>query len=114
MFGVALKPAAENMSAYCSCKAVDAFEDLVTHLNTKYIVVSYNNTYNSKSNSSENKILLEDITRILNKIGPTQVFEHSHQFFNAGKTEFNDHKELLFVTQKVWKTTAQIDHHYSM
>jgi adenine-specific DNA-methyltransferase len=29
------------------------------------------------------------------------VFEHSHQFFNAGKTEFNDHKELLFVTQKV-------------
>lgn len=101
LFGVALKPAAENMSAYCSCKAVDAFEDLVTHLNTKYIVVSYNNTYNSKSNSSENKILLEDITRILNKIGPTQVFEHSHQFFNAGKTEFNDHKELLFVTQKV-------------
>lgn len=99
LFGVAMKPAAENMSVYCSCKAVDAFEDLVTHLDTKYIVVSYNNTYNSKSNSSENKILLEDIQRILGNIGPTQVFEHSHQFFNAGKTEFDNHKELLFVTK---------------
>lgn len=99
LFGVAMKPAAENMSVYCSCKAVDAFEDLVSHLDTKYIVVSYNNTYNSKSNSSENKILLEDIQRILGNIGPTQVFEHSHQFFNAGKTEFDNHKELLFVTK---------------
>ena len=98
LFGVAMKPAAENMSAYCSVKAVDAFEDLVAHLDTRYIVVSYNNTYNSKSSSSENKIQLDDIKRILNKLGPTEVFEHSHQFFNAGKTEFDDHKELLFVT----------------
>ena len=95
LFGVAMKPVAENMSAYCSVKAVDAFEDLVTNLDTRYIVVSYNNTYNSKSSSSENKIQLEDIERILNKLGPTKVFEHSHQFFNAGKTEFDDHKELV-------------------
>ena len=98
LFGVAMKPAAENMSAYCSVKAVDAFEDLVSHLDTRYIVVSYNNTYNSKSSSSENKIQLEDIERILKNLGPTKVFEHSHQFFNTGKTEFYDHKELLFVT----------------
>ena len=77
---------------------VDAFEDLVSHLDTRYIVVSYNNTYNSKSSSSENKIQLEDIERILKNLGPTKVFEHSHQFFNTGKTEFDDHKELLFVT----------------
>ena len=99
LFGVALKPKPENMSAYCTTKAVNAFEDLIMHLKTKYIVVSYNNTYDSKSSSSENRISLNDITTILNKRGETHVYEHSHQFFNAGKTEFNNHKEFLFVTK---------------
>lgn len=99
LFGVARKPAPENVSAYCSTRAVDAFRDLVTNLDTRYIVVSYNNTYNSKSHSSENKILLQDIESILSAIGETEVLEHSHKFFNAGKTEFDDHKELLFVTR---------------
>ncbi len=99
LYGVALKPTPENMSSYCTCRAVTAFEDLVSNIHAKYIVVSYNNTYNSKSNSSENKIRLEDIERILNMCGETKVFEHAHQFFNTGKTEFDDHKELLFVTK---------------
>lgn len=99
LYGTALKPTPENMSRYCTSKAVNAFEDLVAHLRTRYLVVSYNNTYHSKSKSSENKISLEDIQRILEMCGNTEVYEHSHSAFNAGKTEFNDHKELLFVTQ---------------
>ncbi len=98
LYGVALKPAPENMSRYCTSRAVDAFEDLVFSLKVKYIVVSYNNTYNSKSSSSENKITLEQIKYILEKCGPTHIHECSHRFFNAGKTDFNDHKELLFIT----------------
>lgn len=97
--GSAMKPPVENMSEYCSSRAAKAFDDLVSHLNTKYIVVSYNNTYDSKSSSSRNKITLEEITEILSKRGQTKVFEHSHQFFNAGKTDFNNHKELLFITK---------------
>ena len=46
-----------------------------------------------------NKIKLEQIRDILNKCGQTQIFEHSYNAFNTGKTEFNDHKELLFVTK---------------
>lgn len=98
LYGVALKPAPENMSRYCTSRAVDAFEDLILNLKVKYIVVSYNNTYNSKSSSSENKITLEQIKYILEKCGPTHIHECSHRFFNAGKTDFNDHKELLFIT----------------
>lgn len=94
-----MKPPLENMSEYCSARARDAMQDLVNNLRTKYIVVSYNNTYHSKSSSSENKIRLEEIQEILDSVGKTKVFEHSHQFFNAGKTEFKDHKELLFVTE---------------
>lgn len=99
LFGVALKPKPENMSDYCTTKASHAFEDLIMSLQTKYIVVSYNNTYDSKSSSSENRISLDEITTILGKRGKTNIYEHSHPFFNAGKTSFNDHKEFLFVTK---------------
>ena len=97
--GSAMKPAAENMSKYCSSSAPQTFDNLISQLKTKYIAVSYNNTYNSKSSSSRNKITLEEIFNILSKRGSTTVFEHSHQFFNAGKTAFSNHKELLFVTK---------------
>lgn len=97
--GTAMKPPIENMSEYCSSRAKEAMEDLVNKLKVRYIAVSYNNTYNSKSSSSENKIKLKDLLSILNSVGNTKTFEHSHKFFNAGKTEFKDHKEFLFITE---------------
>lgn len=99
LYGVALKPAPENMSGYCTSRAQLCFEDLIMNLDARYFVVSYNNTYHSKSTSSANKIHLRQILNILNKCGETQVFEHAYNAFNTGKTEFNDHKELLFVTR---------------
>lgn len=100
LYGVALKPEPENMSKYCTVKARDSFESLVQDLDVRYLAVSYNNTYKSKSKSSENKIKYEDIVDILGRIGETKIFEQSHQFFNAGKTNFSDHKEFLFITKK--------------
>lgn len=99
LFGEAKKPEAENMSEYCRNSATTVFEDLILSLKCKYIVVSYNNTYNSKSSSSKNKISLEDIKRILEKRGSVMIFEKSHQFFNAGKTSLNNHKELIFIAK---------------
>lgn len=99
LFGVALKPNPENMSDYCRNNAPKVFEDLVSRLKCKYIVVTYNNTYNSKSNSSKNKITFDEIISSLNKRGETKVFEASHRFFNAGKTDFSNHKEYLFITE---------------
>lgn len=100
LYGVALKPEPENMSKYCTVKAKDAFKDLVQNLDVKFLAVSYNNTYKSKSKSSKNKIEYDEIVEILNGVGKTKIFEHSHQYFNAGKTDFNDHKEFLFLTKK--------------
>lgn len=97
--GSAMKPAKENMSEYCSSRATKAFDDLISNINAKYIIVSYNNTYQSKSSSSRNKITIEGIKEILSKRGQTKVYEHSHQYFNAGKTDFDNHKELLFITK---------------
>lgn len=97
--GTALKPKAENISDYCKSNAPLVFGDLISKIDVKYIVVTYNNTYNSKSSSSKNKITLKEIKHILSKRGETSVYEKKHRCFNAGKTEFNDHKELVFITK---------------
>ena len=93
LHGVALKPEPENMSDYCRVSAKDRIAELVNDINAKYLVVSYNNTYDSKSNSSQNKITLEEIKNILSKRGKTKVFEKDYRRFNAGNTDFNNHKE---------------------
>lgn len=105
--GTALKPKAENMSEYCRSNAPEAFADLIANIDVKYIVVTYNNTYNSKSSSSKNKISLEEIKDILSSRGETSVYEKKHQFFNAGKTELADHKEFVFITKVVGKSNEE-------
>ena len=99
LYGVALKPEPENMSDYCKTQAKNKFTELVKDINAKYLVVSYNNTYDSKSNSSRNKITLQEIEKILNTKGRTKIFEKNYRHFNAGNTNFNNHKEYLFVTK---------------
>ena len=87
------------MSEYCSSSAKKAFQDLIENLDCKYIIVSYNNTYNSKSKSSENKMLLEDIVDILSQRGTTKKYEMPFKAFNAGKTNIENHKEIVFITE---------------
>jgi adenine-specific DNA-methyltransferase len=98
LYGTALKPASENMSDYCRVQAKSKLAQLVNDIKAKYIVVSYNNTYDSKSNSSKNKITLHEIKDILMRKGRTKVFEKDYRHFNAGNTDFKNHKEYLFVT----------------
>lgn len=97
--GTAMKPPEENMSDYCRTAAPKVFADLVEKLQTKYIAVTYNNTYTSKSTSSQNKITLEEIRGILERKGKTTIHSTNYRAFNAGKTDLNDHKEFLFITE---------------
>lgn len=100
LFGEALKPEPENISDYCKTKAPEKFKDLIENLKCKYIVVSYNNTYKSNSSSSKNKITLDFIKKTLENNGKTKIFKKNHPHFNAGKTNFNNHQEYLFITKK--------------
>lgn len=97
--GTAMKPPEENMSDYCRNSAPNVFDDLIMKLDVKYIVVTYNNTYDSKSSSSRNKISLEQIKETLEKRGKTILYEKKYHRFNAGKTDVNDHKEIVFFTK---------------
>jgi adenine-specific DNA-methyltransferase len=97
--GVAMKPPTDFSSAYCTVRARNTFADLITNLDAKLIAVSYNNTFNAKSNSSINKIQLEELSDILSAKGSTQILQVNHKFFTTGKTDFENHKEFLFLTE---------------
>ncbi len=99
LYGTALKPKEENMSEYCRSSAPKIFKDLINNLDAKYVVVTYNNTYNSKSSASKNKITLDEIKSILNEKGETKIFDKPYKFFNAGKTELKNHREYVFITK---------------
>ena len=110
LFGEALKPAPENMSDYCRQAATEVFRDLIDHLDCRYIVISYNNTYDSKSSSSRNKIELEEIVKALECRGDVSVHERQHPYFNAGKTEFSNHREYVFIAKVKQPEARRIIH----
>lgn len=90
----------ELKSGYCrKNKAKSLFEDLIMSLKAKLIIVSYNNTYNAKSTSSNNTISKEEIIEILSKKGTVSVKEVDYKSFNAGKTDFEGHREILYICE---------------
>ncbi len=92
-------PRAEKMSKYSTASAKSVFEDLVLNAKTKYILLSYNNTYKANSGASINKITEEDIVDVLSKLGKVKKFDTDYRFFNSGKTDFDNHKEILYLCE---------------
>lgn len=97
--GVARKPEVDSMSDYCRKEALNVFSDLIMNLNTRYIVVSYNNNYNPQKPSTSNKLSIQQIEGILSQRGKTKLLNYSYNPFNAGKTKIKDNKEYLFITE---------------
>lgn len=98
VFGVAKKMNRTNIkSDYCTNKASRAFEELVNTINTKYILLSYNNMGNKGDGRSNAKISDEDIMRILSAKGDVKVFNEDYKAFTTGRTEIDDNQERLFL-----------------
>lgn len=98
--GVSMKFKREKLkSGYSKAKAPKLMKDLIENLDAKLIIISYNNTYNAKSGASNNKISEQTLKEILSAKGKTSVVEIDYKSFNAGKTNFNDHKEKLYVCE---------------
>jgi len=112
LYGIARKRTGENISEYCKVNAINAFKDLIASLAcyTRLLIVTYNNTYTSKSSSSQNKISLEQIQQTLNLFGKTYLYEYGFKPFSSGKTDtkssFKNHKEIIFICEIV-KTPKQ-------
>lgn len=86
-------------SDYSKSKAPIVFKKLIDTLDTKLIVVSYNNTYNAKSGASNNKISEKQLLDILKSRGKVTRHEIKYKAFNAGKTCFDNHKEYLYICE---------------
>lgn len=86
-------------SDYCTRKATVAFEDLVTNINAKYILLSYNNMAKKGNDRSNAKISDEDIIRILQAKGDVRIFSENYKAFTTGKSNINDNEERLFLCQ---------------
>ncbi|MBO0436213.1 DNA adenine methylase [Vagococcus penaei] len=86
-------------SDYSLRKAPEAFDDLISNIDSKYILVSYNNMAKKGNARSNAKISNEDILKTLRKRGNVQVFETDFQYFTTGKTNLENHKELLYLCE---------------
>ncbi len=100
VFGVAKKMDRSQMkSDYCkSIEAAIALRDLVLKLNSRYILLSYNNNGKKLQCRSNAKITDEEIVDILSLRGSVKVFTMDYRGFDAGKSVFNkDNKERVFL-----------------
>ncbi len=98
--GVALKMDRSGLkSDYCTLDAAKAFEDLISKIKAKYILLSYNNMAEKGNGRSNAKISDNDIMRILSRKGKVKIFSESYRAFNAGKSDIKDNEERLFLCE---------------
>ena len=83
-------------SDYCLQSASRAFSDLISNANCKHILLSYNNTGESKDERSNARISDERIINILKLRGEVDIFERDYKAFTTGKSDTEGHTERVF------------------
>lgn len=101
LFGVAMKPRdrRKTKSDYSTAKAPEAFDDLIQHINARYMLVSYNNMAKKGAGRSNAKISNEEIMQTLEKRGRVVRHELPFQAFTTGKTKLDNHMEYLYLVE---------------
>ena len=83
-------------SLYCLKNAKRAFEDLIINADCKHILLSYNNTGESKDGRSNARIDDNEIMLILKNKGEIEIFERNYKAFTTGKSASNGNIERIF------------------
>jgi len=97
VYGVAKKMDRGNLkSDYCLKSATKAFAELIRDAKCKHIIVSYNNTGESKDGRSNARIKDSEIVNILKRKGDVQIFERDYKAFTTGKSNGDGHTERIF------------------
>lgn len=95
--GVAKKMDREHLkSDYCLKSATKAFAELIRNARCKHVLVSYNNTGESKDSRSNARIKDSEIVNILKRKGDVQIFERDYKAFTTGKSNSEGHTERIF------------------
>jgi len=97
VYGKAKKMSRAHLkSKYCLKVAHRAFDDLIKNAKCKHILISYNNTGESKDGRSNARIKDNEIENTLKHKGEVEVFERDYKAFTTGKSDTNGHTERVF------------------
>ena len=83
-------------SLYCLKNAGLAFEDLIINADCKHILISYNNTKESKDGRSNARINDDKIIQTLENKGSVEIFERKFKAFSTGKSFDTGNIERIF------------------
>ena len=83
-------------SDYCLKSATSAFADLIRNANCKHILLSYNNTGDSKDGRSNARMRDAEILQVLNDKGSVEIFEKNYKAFTTGKSDGENNAERIF------------------
>lgn len=98
VFGIAKKMDRTNIkSKYCTKEAEDVFVELVKNIQSKYILISYNNMATKGNERSNAKISDEMIISALQEQGKVKIFSEKYKAFTAGKSNIDNNEERLFL-----------------
>ncbi len=88
-------------SAYCLKVATPVFADLITNAQCNHILLSYNNTGDSKDGRSNARMSDNEILQILNKKGDVKIFEKNYKAFTTGKSSGENNAERIFYCKVI-------------
>ncbi len=83
-------------SDYCLRSATRAFSDLIKNADCNHILLSYNNTGESKDDRSNARMSDDEILQILNDKGDVEIFEKDYKAFTTGKSNGENNAERIF------------------
>lgn len=86
-------------SEYCLKSAAQVFENLVENADCRHILLSYNNTGDSKDGRSNARISDHEILEILSAKGNVEIFEKTYKAFTAGKSNGENNAERIFYCE---------------
>jgi len=83
-------------SGYCLKAAPVLFSDLIKNAQCKHILVSYNNTGDSRDGRSNARISDDEIIYALNQRGKVEIFTTDYKAFTTGKSDIRNNAERIF------------------
>lgn len=97
VFGKAKKMDRSHIkSGYCLKAAPLLFRELVENARCKHILVSYNNTGDSRDGRSNARIGDDEMFRALSSRGDVEIFTKDYKAFSAGKSDIPGNAERIF------------------
>jgi len=108
VYGVAKKIRRDHLKSHYSLKSAGAaFSDLISNLEAKFILVSYNDMGTNGDARSQSRISDHEILSSLKSRGDVTVYERSFNQFTTGSSTKSDLKERIFFCRVQPKINPQ-------